>query len=282
MTQQRNLELEEIRSIAFEALKNFESGNTCGGFGGLQQDILVLEIECIAASRGLIPIPSGSRPQDARANEEEFTKILEVISNLMTEGIIMWGMNRSNMAPPFMSVTSYGKKVLSNLDVNPHDPDGYIRIFKTKVPNASSLILMYLIESVQTFRNNNLLASSVMLGVASEAAFEVIFNAVTNALTGTRKQKLEKLANNIRTKQKFDEMMKDIVRIKSRLPQDIQDNVESELNGIFNLIRYQRNDTGHPTGRTVSRDEVFVSLRLFIMYCAKVYQIVDWLSNNQI
>lgn len=283
MTQRKDLELEEIRSLTLEALKNFVSGETCSGYGGsLQQQSLVYEIQCIAASSGLISIPSGGNPRDASVNEEEFGKILEVISNLMTEGIIMWGMNRSNMSPPFMSVTSYGKRVLSGQDVNPHDPDGYIRIFKSKVHNADPLILLYLVESVQTFRNNNLLASSVMLGVASEAAFGIIFDAVTNALTGPRKQKMQKLSTDIRTKQKFDEMMNDIVRIKSRLPPDVQDNIESELGGIFNLIRYQRNDTGHPTGKTVSRDEVFVSLRLFIMYCSKVYQIVDWLRNNQI
>lgn len=278
----KELELEEIRSLALEALRNFLKGKTCGDFGGLQHSYLIYEIECIAAQKGLISTPAGGRFSDARVTESEFAKILEVVSDLMTERIIMWGINRSNLAPPFMSITSYGKKVLLGEDVVPHDPEGYLKTFKTKVQNVDPLILMYLTESVQTFRTGNLLASSTMLGVASEAAFEVLFNAVTEALTGPKKQKFEKLSGSICAKLKFDEMMKVIEQIKNNLPKEVQENISSELDGIFNLIRYQRNDTGHPTGKVVTRDEMFMALRLFIMYCSKVYAIVSWLDNKQI
>ena len=194
----------------------------------------------------------------------------------------MLGLNRSNIVTPFMSLTSYGKKVLDNEDVVPHDPENYIKTFKNKVPDADELILMYLTESVQTFRNNNLLAASVMLGVASEASFNLLFQEFTNSVTGPKKDKFEKLLSNISTKQKFDELIKEIALIKNRLPIELQENLQSELNGIFNLIKYQRNDSGHPTGKKLSRDEVFVSLRLFIIYCGKVYRLIDWLKNNTI
>jgi len=282
LSDRKELELEEIRSLALEALRNFISEKTCGDFVGLQHTYLIYEIECIAAQKGLIPTPSGGRSNDARVNENEFAKILEVVSDLMTERIIMWGMNRSNLAPPFMSITSYGKKMLAGEDVVPHDPEGYIKMFKNKVPNSDPLILTYLTESVQTFRTGNLLASSTMLGVASEAAFDILFDAITKALTGPKKQSFEKLAESIRTKTKFDEMMKVIEQNKNKFPQEIEENISSELDGIFNLIRYQRNDTGHPTGKIITRDQMFVSLRLFIMYCSKVYAIVNWLNGKQI
>jgi RNAse (barnase) inhibitor barstar len=181
-----------------------------------------------------------------------------------------------------MSITSYGKKVLAGEDVVPHDPEGYIKTFKTKIPDADPLILTYLTESVQTFRTGNLLASSTMLGVASEAAFNILFDAITKVLSDPKKQSFEKLVESTRTKTKFDEMMKVIEQIKKEFPQEVKENISSELDGIFNLIRYQRNDTGHPTGSIITRDQMFVSLRLFIIYCSKVYAIVNWLNSKQL
>lgn len=181
-----------------------------------------------------------------------------------------------------MSITSYGKKVLAEEDVIPHDPENFIRSFKEKVPDIDEIIMIYLIESVQTFRNNNLLSSSVMLGVASEAAFNILYLSITKSLTGPKQTKFEKLKNNISIKIKFDELMKELIRIETLLPREISENLESEIRGVFNLIRYQRNDSGHPTGKKVSRDEVFTSLRLFKIYCSKLYQLVCWLKKNQI
>lgn len=280
-TQRHDLELEEIRSLALEALKNFLNNKQCWG-GGLQQETLILEIGCIAGQKGLIPITPGGTARDTQLNDNEYMKALEVISNLMMEGVIMWGLNRSNPKPPFMSVTTYGKKVLEGENVIPHDPDGYIKTFKERVPDVDELVLTYLVEGIQTFRTNNLLASAVMLGVASEAAFNHLFDTLTQSITGPKKEKLEKLQESISTKTKFDEIMKEIERIKPNLPVEIKENIASELDGIFNLIRYQRNDAGHPTGKSLTRDEMFVSFRLFIIYCGKLYKLTKWLQNNQI
>lgn len=281
MSDRNDLELEEIRTLTFEALKNFHSGNVHWG-GALQRQALIIEIACVAAEKELIPITSGSEVKDARLNENEYMLALEVISNLMIEGVLMWGFNPSNPEPPFMSLTTYGKKVIESEDIVPHDPEGYLQAFKEKIPDVDDLILTYLTESIQTFRTNNLLASSVMLGVASEAAFNILFDTFIVALTGPKKEKFEKLRNSISIKTKFDEIMKEIQRIKSELPTDVQENIDSELQGIFNLIRYQRNDTGHPTGKLVTRDEMFMSLRLFRTFCNKLYQLVHWLRENTI
>lgn len=280
MPERKEIELEELRSLAFEALKRFQNGKNFWG-GGLQYGTIIPEIEYVAAQKGLIPV-SGGNFQEAKVTEDEVVKILEIISNFLNEGILMWGLNRSNLAPPFMRITSYGGKVLASEDVVPHDPDGFIKSFKEKVPNVDELILLYLVESIQTFRNNNLLSSLVMLGVASEASFNLLYDSFTKSLTGPKKQKFERLATNISLKTKFDELMKELKRIEPSLPKDISENLESEIGGIFNLIRYQRNDAGHPTGKQTTRDEVFVSLRLFRIYCSKLYKLVTWLANNNI
>lgn len=77
-------------------------------------------------------------------------------------------------------------------------------------------------------------------------------------------------------------MKNEILQIKKELPHHIAENIESELDGIFTVIRHQRNEAGHPSGKKVRRDEMFVYLRLFITYCSHLYGIVKWLKTNSI
>ena len=70
MSQGTKLGLEEIRSIALDALKNFLNDKPFWG-GGLQSATLLIEIGCVSADKGLIPIPQGGEIRDARLNNDE-------------------------------------------------------------------------------------------------------------------------------------------------------------------------------------------------------------------
>lgn len=76
--------------------------------------------------------------------------------------------------------------------------------------------------------------------------------------------------------------MKELQLIKSYLPSEVKDNTESTLKGIFDLIRYQRNDAGHPTGIPVKKQLIYANLQLFVMYSKFLYAIVAWLNKNSI
>jgi hypothetical protein len=69
--------------------------------------------------------------------------------------------------------------------------------------------------------------------------------------------------------------------LKDKLPGSIAENINSEIDGIFNLIRNQRNDSEHPTGKDVERFHMFVNLQLFVAYCRNVYGIVEWLDQQE-
>ena len=143
------MELEELRTFTIEALQNFNTGNeSCEG-GSLQTLTLKSEINNIAVKNG-----------HGKMTEGDETKVLEVINNLMIEGVIMWGRNLDSheSQAPFISITSYGKKVFQEGKIIPHDLDGYLNHFKNEIPNVDGLILMYLTESVQCFLRNNLIA----------------------------------------------------------------------------------------------------------------------------
>ncbi len=52
------------------------------------------------------------------------------------------------------------------------------------------------------------------------------------------------------------------------------------LLGIFEMIRNYRNDAGHPSGKSISREQVYANLQVFIAYCKKVYQLKDFFERN--
>ncbi len=273
------LELEQIRSLAINALRHFQDGTA--RFPSLQTVHLVIEIALEAIRAELKDSSSDSNRVDRILSDLEHDRTREVISNLIAEGVLMWGLNRHNPDPPFLAITEYGHQVLEQEELIPHDPNGFLTKFKTDIPNADDLILKYLTESLQTYRTNNLLASSVMLGVSSEAAFNNLFVKLKGTLTNPDKQKkFEKLDKTISIKEKFDGTMKEVDLIKPLLPGKLKEDIKSHIDGIFELIRNQRNDSGHPTGKDVSRDDLFINLRLFITFCQDIYKLIDWIDEH--
>lgn len=111
---------------------------------------------------------------------KEHDRAREIISNFIAEGILMWGLNQDNPNPPFLGITEYGQKVLEYEEIIPHDPNGFLTKFKLDVPDSNDLVEKYLAECLHAYRYNCLLSSSVMLGVASEAAFYDLFNQLKN------------------------------------------------------------------------------------------------------
>jgi hypothetical protein len=216
------LNLEEIRTLTIRALQNFNSGLVSSG-GGLQLSTLKEEVDSIAAN-------------SARMSEQDEEKFMDVVHDLMIEGVIRYGRTADpiNSQPPFMSITSYGRKALQTTKIIPHDPDGYLDYFKKEVPKVDELILKYLAESIQCFNRNNLLASAVMLGVASEAVFDVLFFALKKKLTGDiRIDKFDKLEKDISIKNRFDAAKSEIMLLKNRLHGSVAENIESEIDGII-------------------------------------------------
>ena len=79
-----------------------------------------------------------------------------------------------------------------------------------------------------------------MLGVASEAAFDVLFGAVKHSIAD-----LKKLQDDISTKKRFDAMKNEILQIKKQLPYHIAEKNAVEKAGgkfvselYYTLVKY--------------------------------------------
>jgi hypothetical protein len=59
------------------------------------------------------------------------------------------------------------------------------------------------------------------------------------------------------------------------LAPDVKEDLDTNFAGILSMIRNFRNESGHPSGKIISREQCFVLLPLFIPCCKKVYQLID-------
>ena len=70
--------------------------------------------------------------------------------------------------------------------------------------------------------------------------------------------------------------------LRARLPNNLQDGLDVELNAIFDIIRNQRNAAGHPSGATISQKDAHANLYVFPTFIAKVYALIGWLKANPV
>lgn len=73
--------------------------------------------------------------------------------------------------------------------IQPHDLDGYLTLLKTEIPSLDVEIERYITESLQAYRRGLLLSSTVTMGVASEKAFILLHEELTNSITNPVKKK---------------------------------------------------------------------------------------------
>jgi len=207
----------------------------------------------------------------------------ELIWSLIVQGVLVPGSDDSNRELPFLRLTEYGKRCTENGELLPHDPDGYLRDFADAAPNADPIVVEYLAEALQCFLRGLNRACAVMLGAASEMAVLVLIDALVMSIRdNSRQAKLRaevESASSIFRKYRIFE--REFSPMRVALPRDLTANLETQLRGVFDLIRNSRNEAGHPaSGVDVSRDTNYIHLRLFVPYCRLLCTLTAWFQSN--
>jgi hypothetical protein len=126
---------------------------------------------------------------------------------------------------------------------------------------------------LQAFRSGCILSSTVMLGVATEHTFELMLEVVE------RSPKYSKaFATVLKERQLLPRVNKFKAVLDQRqgdLPREVKEDLDTHFAGILSIIRTFRNQSGHPTGRIVDREQAYVLLNLFVPYCRKMYQLME-------
>jgi hypothetical protein len=197
------------------------------------------------------------------------------------QGIIRPGLNDGiNNQLSHYHVTEFGKEKLKGGAASPYDPDGFLKRLQKEVPSLDPIILVYLAESLHTFRIGCLLSSTIALGCASEKALLLLVGSYADALPEPRQKKFRQNTENRLIKRQFEEFSKMLDSHLRGLPGDLSDDVDVALNALFTMFRNQRNEAGHPTGKPVAREQAYANLVVFPVYVKKVYALIDWLRTN--
>jgi hypothetical protein len=252
-----------------------------------KSDLLPLVFEALRQEPETSPNGIHSRVADMVPNYDfRHNQLLvrEIIWELLVQGILAPGLNHANLDPPWIHVTEYGHQCLEAGDILPHDPDGYLERLQQQIEETlDDTVLMYLRESLLTFLAGRYLAATVMLGVASEKCIDLLIESYLNAVADQNKKtkferKMKEAGRSV--KRRFDALRDDL--LTASLPPKLADALDIQLSGIFTLIRYSRNEAGHPTGRVIDRDVVYGNLLLFPQYCMRIYGLIEHLETNPV
>jgi hypothetical protein len=174
----------------------------------------------------------------------------EVLWQLLIEGVLAPGLDSSNLNLPWFHITDFGRTVLDSSGPNPFDPEGYIDFVRRRVANADSTVLAYLAESLHTLRRGTLVASTVMLGIAAERVFLLLSASLHKALKDSREKKaFGDLLERFPIKPKVDWVRAKIDALQSARTYGFPENANIMVIAIYDFIRQQRNELGHPRER---------------------------------
>lgn len=206
----------------------------------------------------------------------------EVFWQLVVEGVLSPGMNSSNLNLPWFHVTRYGRDVLKAGPINPHDPTGYIRRLWEKVKQPDQTVLAYLSESLNSFRHGDRVASTVMLGIAAERVFLLLCESLAAALASPAEQKaFGKILASFPMNPKLQWVHQKMQSVKAA---GFPENANIMVTAIYDLVRSQRNDLGHPREKppAVSQEDAFVNLQVFPRYYQTAEEVRAFLAVNQV
>lgn len=276
MIDELSISYEELKSLVIEAFRRRPDTQLVYVFS---------EVGSIAVKKEMVPPPHSGVVDGASyalcpADED---RVIEIIWDLIIERVITMGRVGVGGGWPFFKVSSYGRRVLDSPTPIPHDPSGYLARLNEVAPGVDSIILTYIQESLRTYSIGALLSSTVTLGCASEKALLLLVGAAHDAIgDASRKAKFKKKVSGRPIKAKFDALVNLLTSIKGSIPKEIADGLETVLYGVFEMIRKNRNDAGHPTGKIVAREEAYAALQVFIPYCEKLYSLIQFLKKTPI
>lgn len=207
----------------------------------------------------------------------------EIIQELENSGFIYDGtpsMGSGMGSYPYYTITEYGKKALLQDDWLPYDPDGYLKALKEKVPDIDEITLTYIGEAVSAYNRRHLLSATLTIGVASENLMLLLIEAYANWISDTKRKGsfLKRIEGKFISRQ-YKEFKTEFSNDVKSFSKDTQANWETYLDGIFNFIRLNRNDAGHPTGKQFDIKVVYANLQVFSEYSQFIFRLKSEFSK---
>ncbi len=195
----------------------------------------------------------------------------EIMWELIIQRVITPGSDSANPNLPFFRITDYGREVLRAERYLPRDPAGYISEVQAVARRyVRQVALTYLEEALRCFNRGCYTASVLLLGVASEAVFLDLCRVVERSIRNAADR--AKFASLTRIRERHRWILSRYSALSSADRKRLPESLDVTLGALYDLIRRQRNDLGHPQDNppAVTRDLAFVMFRLFPTFIGDV------------
>jgi hypothetical protein len=259
------------RALLFEHLTTNHAG---------QYENVAAGVTEFAKSQGLI----GAEPT-RQERDEVYELVRQHLWSFLVQGIIVFGKDRLMPDWPWYRLTPHGEAVVAGTGPQPYDPTGYLADFRAKNPCVDPVVFSYIDEAVRAFNHDCPKSAAVMVGAASEQAILLLHEALGTAISdAVKKAQYNKDSDDRWTIVNKYNVLKDrldkMVATKN-LTGDLRDTVSSELPGLFDHVRRQRNAAGHPEiVANVDPDSLFLTLRVMTEYIRRLQALSDHFAAN--
>lgn len=209
-------------------------------------------------------------------------EVFEEIHLLLLNNILMIGHNYFQWGHPWLEVTEYGKKCIREGNLIPLDPEGYIMQIQQELPDIDSVIIEYLKESISAFNRDLILSSTITLGVASEQAMLILMESFGNYISNSKQLKSvkDKLEGEDSIFRKYKVFKDTLLQLPKSMRAGFPQNFDVHIDTLFNFIRLNRNETGHPLGGGRDRNIQAANLQAFKLYLIDIYKLMDYFAKN--
>lgn len=216
-------------------------------------------------------------------SSEDEVHIHQIVWDLISERIVTPGIDANNQEWPFLRLTDFGRSVVSDSSSKYYDPDGYIGRLQALVPNVDEVIVQYLSETLNCFRQRLFFSASVMCGAAAEKAVLLLLSSIAKYESDAKKKKeLEVLLERPNLPRIFESIQSKVDHLieKKELPYSVHQGSSQHLISLFEMIRVHRNEAVHPNSGKVTREKIFLSIHTMPEALQVLSRLTDWFSSQ--
>ena len=211
--------------------------------------------------------------------DNDKSRVIEVLWRLVSQGILCPRTIGDETNHHFFNITELGEQIIDSGTDSPYDPFGYMKRLKDQAPNLDRNTVTYVEEALQCFLAGHFTGASVVLGVASENEILDLIEKYVLSIPEPDQSKLRTaIEKQNPIKKRFEKFFEHLNQGKAKLPLELRGEMDTFLNGIFNIVRLYRNDTGHPTGQRANRETIYANLNLFLFYARRISELKNELN----
>ncbi|MBI3976029.1 MAG: hypothetical protein HY334_06530, partial [Armatimonadetes bacterium] len=217
----------------------------------------------------------GQSPEFDRTDE---AAALEVLHELATANLVMPGVDRAHLGWPWLRLTEYGRQVIRQGQPVSFDPDQYLAAAQQRLGGISPLALDVLREAVATYHRGFVRSSALLLGTASEIVMTELIDAFIAVQPEKDRQRLQAAVEDRSMYARYRLFREEFDRARAarRLPDTVSKDIEAIIDLIFNAVRLNRNEAGHPSEAPLNPVLVATTLQAFLQYAERITRLTAY------